>query len=664
MRGISGRRRGHGELLRAFVFVASCILALPVANAQLTTLRVKDYTAMPQTGAVDFPSDTANSAYLARVNFLGEEPGGASRFFVNDLNGPLYILDKQTKQFSTYLNFNGRGGLPGMFDEFAYTSGFANGLITFQFDPDYRNNGKFYTVHMEEPGVFSGSPHIPNNSSVPGLNTSGYAVTPTFDAPGSTTRQTVLIEWRDTNINNNMFEGTARELMRLDMVGQIHPMGDLIFNPLAQPGHADWRVMYISVGDGGGGENTGMDPAVRRTPQRLDTVNGKILRIVPDLNEHVSTSTVSSNGAYRIPNNNPFTSISNSAVRDEIFANGLRNPHRMSWDPVSNKLIVNDIGLNTWEEVNIIYAGKNYGYSDREGNEVLITNSSTGPLPVDDTIPVRITSTTLNGTITPTYPVALYGHSFSKSALIGDSITSGYVYRGSKIPALYGKYLFGDITSGQLFYCDYAEMLAVDDGNPSTVATIHTLNVLWDNPNRVGGDQLYTTITSSGVRGPLFQIIEEAYEDRGGQDPNLPGGADVTAGNGRADYRIQIDEAGELYIVSKSDGFIRALVHPGDYTGVLGDFNFDGTFTNRDIQGMLNALADLDDFKSDHILADADLVAMGDFNHDTLFTSGDIRGMLQVLAGGSIQAVPEPTTLALAALGLVGICGARLRLRK
>src|SRR3972149_5535061 len=79
------------------------------------------------------------------------------RFFVNDLNGPLYILDKTTRQFTTYLDFNGRDGRPGMFEEFVFASGYANGLITFQFDPDYRNNGKFYTLHMEDPDVFNES---------------------------------------------------------------------------------------------------------------------------------------------------------------------------------------------------------------------------------------------------------------------------------------------------------------------------------------------------------------------------------------------------------------------------------------------------------------------------------------------------------------------------
>jgi hypothetical protein len=547
--------------------------------AQVTGLRIADYATMPMTGSTAFPSATANSAYLARVNFLAEEPGGGSRFFVNDLNGPLYVLDKQNEQFSTYLNFNGRGSATGLFDKFVFASGFANGLITFQFDPDYRNNGKFYTVHMEQPSA-SGS-LLPNNASVPGFDTAGYATTPAVTTPDGGTRQTVLIQWTDTNIANNTFEGAARELLRLEMSGQIHPMGDLIFNPLAGPGDADWRVMYISIGDGGAGEQG--ETETRMTPQRLDTLGGKVLRIVPDLDQHTTTSSVGPNGRYRIPNDNPYTSINDSRVRDELFAVGLRNPHRMSWDvdpenPENNHLIASDIGLHTWEEVNIIQPGRNFGYSQREGNQRLLTNNSTAPLERNDTVPVQITGTVTAGTIVPTYPVAQYGHDFAFSEFIGDSISSGYVYRGSRIPELYGKYIFGEITTGQIFYCELDEMLAADDDNPSTMAEIHSLNILWDDPNDSpdAGPQSYSNVMPGGaVHGPMFQIVERAYEFRGGEDPNLPGNAAVTGGSvGRADIRIQIDEAGELYILSKSDGMIRAIV--GTTAAVSGDYNRDG----------------------------------------------------------------------------------------
>ena len=69
------------------------------------------------------------------------------------MNGPLYILDKKTRQFTKYLDFDGREDRPGLFHRFFITSGYGNGLNGFHFDPDYRRNGKFYTVHMEDPNL-------------------------------------------------------------------------------------------------------------------------------------------------------------------------------------------------------------------------------------------------------------------------------------------------------------------------------------------------------------------------------------------------------------------------------------------------------------------------------------------------------------------------------
>ena len=121
-----------------------------LASAQIT-LEIKDYVAMPMTGLVDGKS--SNDSLLARVNGLREEPGGANRFFVIDLNGPLYILDKDTKKLTTYLDFNGREGRSGIFHKLTIESGYGNGLNGFYFDPDYRKNGRFYTIHIEDPSL-------------------------------------------------------------------------------------------------------------------------------------------------------------------------------------------------------------------------------------------------------------------------------------------------------------------------------------------------------------------------------------------------------------------------------------------------------------------------------------------------------------------------------
>src|SRR5262245_51522620 len=287
-------------------------------------LELAEYVQMPITGDL---GGEATRAQLARVNFLRDEPGGR-RFFVNDLNGPLYILDKQTKQFTTYLDFNGLAGRPGLFPKFTFERNLAIGLTNFIFDPDYARNGIFYTINMEDPST--AAPAAPKTSVVSGLDLSAYTTTPTTVTPtanGRIEREAVLIEWTDRNIANTTFEGTARELLRLQQPTPIHPMGEMTFNPAARRGDPDWRVMYVGSGDAGTGEQRDIR---RLNPQRLDNLAGKILRIVPDLREHTSTSTVSENGRYRIPNDNPFVAV--EGARKEIWALGLRNPHRLIWD--------------------------------------------------------------------------------------------------------------------------------------------------------------------------------------------------------------------------------------------------------------------------------------------------------------------------------------------
>ena len=441
------------------LMVLSLSVFLPAAVSLPVTLEIKDYVAFPITGRLDGTGQT--DGMLARINSLRDEPGGRNRFFVNDLNGPVYILDKATKKLTTYLDFNGRDGRPGIFPKLAFEVGFANGIVTFQFDPDYTRNGKFYTVHIEDQAL-AGS-NVPVNGGTPGLNLSGYTVTAPIPTPGPIQREGVLIEWTDTNTSNAAFEGTARELLRVQLNTRIHPLGDLTFNPAARRGDSDWRVLYVGCGDGGAGESS--RPDTRSNPQRLDNLVGKILRIIPEPTERESTSTLSDNGRYRIPNDNPF--VSKPGARKEIWAYGLRNPHRLNWgidpaNPRNTRLITNSIGLRTWETVNIIQKGANYGYSLREGNEVLQLDNKTTTLPEVDKVPVQISDSVTDGMMTPTYPVIQYPHLPGG----GDAIGSGFLYRGKTIPALRGKYVFTDLSTGRLWYADYKEMLAADDGKP------------------------------------------------------------------------------------------------------------------------------------------------------------------------------------------------------
>ena len=518
-------------LQRTAIFAA----ALLPAAAQQLSFELRDFLPLPISGAVDGKRE---GAYLSRVNMMVEEPGGTGRFFIVDMNGPLYLFDSKTKKLTKYLDLNGREGHSGIFHRLRPDL-FSQGFVAVQFDPDYVHNGKFYTTHAENPAD-PGSP-LPDNTHYPGLKIDGYAATPAIPVPGRipALREDVLVEWTDSNISNSTFEGTAREIVRVQENRPSHPLDDMIFNPAAHQGDPDWRVMYVSCGDGAAGEAP--DPVTRLNPQRLDTLSGKIWRIIPDRAER-KDSTLSENGRYRIPNDNPF--FNTPGARKEIWAYGLRNPHRLTWDvdpddPANNHLIAEVIGLHTWETVILVHKGANYGYSLREGNQQLNADNSLSELPEADRIPVRINESKTDGMVTPTYPVIEYGH----VAGGGDAISSGFVYRGSKFPELRGKYIFGDITTGHIWWADFKEMLAVDAArNPKRMAQIHEIPILWK-------QEFYPTMQPITLLG---------YHSRGGVNPELPGPAAVSGG--RADIHFAKDSNGDVFVLSKTDGMIREVV--------------------------------------------------------------------------------------------------------
>ncbi len=171
--------------------------------------------------------------------------------------------------------------------------------------------------------------------------------------------------------------------------------------------------LYISLGDGG----SAGDPGNRA--QNRNTILGKLLRI--DVN------TVQSPLNYAIPPTNPFVGQPN--VREEIFAWGLRNMWKFSFDE-QGRIWGADVGQNAWEEINIIVSGGNYGWRKFEGNAVYNASDPTPPNAI--------------------FPIWVYNHS------AGDvSITGGFVYRGSRIPALYGKYIYGDYISRRIWALTY-----------------------------------------------------------------------------------------------------------------------------------------------------------------------------------------------------------------
>jgi hypothetical protein len=172
----------------------------------------------------------------------------------------------------------------------------------------------------------------------------------------------------------------------------------------------------------------------------------------------------------------------------------------------------------------------------------------------------------LDEPVVPLYPAAVYSHQE------GDSLGSGFVYRGKLMPQLRGKYIFNDMTTGRIFYVDLAEMLTTH-GQRNHQAQIHELQIVYKSP--------YDTSNDKPVKRRMFDIVAETYSHKGGtpaQDRVLPGAGGATTGwkdpehrqpkadpegavygGGRADVRIAKDGDGELYVLSKSDGMIRKM---------------------------------------------------------------------------------------------------------
>jgi glucose/arabinose dehydrogenase len=206
-------------------------------------------------------------------------------------------------------------------------------------------------------------------------------------------------------------------MLGADDIADMHSRRDLLTIPHPKGNHNGGQLafgpdnnLYIGVGDGGGQG----DPD--KNGQNLTVLLGKILRINPVANGSLP---------YTIPYDNPF--VKQAGARGEIWTFGLRNPWRFSFDKVEQGLWIGDVGQNQWEEVDHVAkdlkGGQNYGWSLREG-----THKFSGDKPT-----------------TAIDPVYEYDHSGGAC-----SITGGYVYRGTSIAGMQGRYVFGDFCSGKL----------------------------------------------------------------------------------------------------------------------------------------------------------------------------------------------------------------------
>jgi glucose/arabinose dehydrogenase len=246
------------------------------------------------------------------------------------------------------------------------SSGSEQGLLGLAFHPRYGQNGLFYVNYTDLNG------------------------------------DTVVARYQVSGDPNVAEPGSAHQLLGVAQPAANHNGGNLVFGPDG--------FLYIGLGDGGGGGDT------YGNSQRPDALLAKMLRIDVDGGD-----------PYAIPPDNPF--VSTPGFRPEIWAWGLRNPWRYSFDRATGELYIADVGQNVYEEVDVQppgQGGQNYGWNIMEGFHCFRAR--------DDCQQAGLT-----------LPVVEYDHS------LGCSVTGGYVYRGSLQPRLYGAYVYGDYCSGRIW---------------------------------------------------------------------------------------------------------------------------------------------------------------------------------------------------------------------
>ena len=413
----------------------------------------------------------------ARMMLLINEPG-TRRLFVNDMRGPLYSVSYDGKDVTPYLDINAsKWGVN------VQSQGRERGFQSFAFHPQFnqpgtRGYGKFYTY----------------------TDSSNMQPKPDFvPAGGMNTHDTVLFEWTAKNPAAAAYDGDApREIVRFRQPFANHNGGLTAFNPLATPGSADYGLLYFTLADGG----SGGDPF--NAAQNLGTPFGKMLRIDPLGNN-------SANGKYGIPANNPFASDNNPQTLGEIYAYGLRNPQRFGWDPKDGRLFLSEIGQNIIEEVDLVTPGANLGWNNWEASFRFI-----------DRTHIDLNQRRADPKVT--YPIVEFDH---HDPLFGNNVavTGIIVYRGTAVPQLSNKVLFGDNPSGEVFYIDA-------DRLPSG-----------------GQDAIRRVLFGSGASAKtVLQLIKEKNATQHGSSPE------------RADLRFGTGPENRVFLLNKQDGTIRELV--------------------------------------------------------------------------------------------------------
>jgi glucose/arabinose dehydrogenase len=342
---------------------------------------------------------------LTAPNWGIAAPGHDDFLFVVDQPGILWRINLTTADKEVFLDVSHRlvplGAFgPGSFDE--------RGFLGLAFHPDYQSNGLLYTYTSEL-----------------ALVAADFSTMPVGTPPN---HQSVIAEWRVPNPGDPeavVDPDSRRELVRIDEPQFNHNAGALNFGPDG--------MLYVALGDGGGADDQGVGHSPQGNGQDPSNILGTIIRIDP-------SGSNSANGNYGIPADNPF--VEREGFVSEIWAYGFRNPFRFSFDSVSGGLVVGDVGQNDIEEVDVLRKGGNFGWRLKEGTFLFDPNGAD---------PGFVTANQPGGPPGLINPVAQYDHDE------GIAVVGGFVYRGTEIRQLTGKYVFGDFErpdadEGRLFY--------------------------------------------------------------------------------------------------------------------------------------------------------------------------------------------------------------------
>jgi glucose/arabinose dehydrogenase len=343
---------------------------VPGQEVDVTPLAVRPVVAFPNLQWTGWQAEDDNGRpYPLRPILLTHAGDGSNRLFVPSQQGVIHVFPNDPKVSKTKIFLD-------LQSKVKYSDNTnEEGFLGLAFHPDYKKNGEFFVFYTLQ------QPQLTN----------------------------VVVRYRVSKDDPNQADpDSAEEILRIKKPFWNHDGGTLCFGPDG--------YLYIALGDGG----LANDP--NNNGQNLNSILGKILRI--DINSKENGKN------YAIPKDNPFAGKSNA--RPEIFAYGIRNVWRMSFDPKTGWLWAGDVGQNLYEEVDLIVKGGNYGWRKREG---LHPFSSTG--------------VSANGEMVD--PIWEYHHD------IGKSITGGNVYRGKLVPELDGMYLSGDYVSGKIWALKYDE---------------------------------------------------------------------------------------------------------------------------------------------------------------------------------------------------------------